>query len=119
VVFVAWVLTLVSATTGQEAAAYPHRHIAAVIAPAESAIVGTIERFEAGAHQLVLQTKDAHVPFIVAADAVVRMGSRTLPLGDLATHRGRRAKVRYNTQADGRRTAHWIVISSEPPHKTP
>ena len=117
-IFVAWLIVLAAAGSPQEAAAYPHQDIAAVIAPAESALIGTIEHFEEAARQLVLQTKDATVPFIVATDAVVRMGSRTLPLGALATHRGRRAKVRY-TQAEGRRTAHWIVISSEPPHKTP
>jgi hypothetical protein len=94
------------------------QHIAAVVAPAESSIVGTIERFEEAPRRLVLQTKDAHVPFIVAPDAVVRLGSRTLPVADLSAHRGRRAKVRF-TQADGRRTAHWVVISSDPPRKTP
>ena len=66
----------------------------------------------------MLKTKDALISFVLAPDAVVRLGSRTLPVGDLETHRGRRAKVRY-TQAEGRRTAHWIVISSDPPRQGP
>jgi hypothetical protein len=83
-------------------------------APAEGALIGVIERFEEAARRLVLQTKDAHVAFILASDAVVRLGSRTLPASELGAHRGRRAKVRY-TQDGNRRTAHWVVISSEAP----
>ena len=84
-------------------------------APPESALVGTIEHFEASARRLVLQTAaDAHIAFILAPDAVVRLGSKTLPAAELASHRGRKAKVRF-TQTNGRRTAHWVVISSEPP----
>jgi hypothetical protein len=94
------------------------RHVSATVAPAEAALVGTIERFEEAARHLVLQTKDAqHVLFVVAPDAVVRLGSRTLAVADLAAHRGRKANVRYTT-ADGRRTAHWVVISSDPPRQT-
>ncbi len=86
-------------------------------APAEASLIGVIERFEEAARRLVLQTKDAHVAFIVASDAVVRLGSRTLPASALAAHRGRRAKVRY-TQDGNRRTAHWVVISSEAPRSS-
>lgn len=116
--FLVWVLAAASIGGVQRSApalqATQVRQIAATIAPAESALVGIIERFEEAARRLVLQTKDAHIPFILAPDAVVRLGSRTLPVGDLAAHRGRQAKVRY-TQAGGRRTAHWVVISSDPP----
>ena len=120
-IFLAWVFAVAAAGTVQEASASsqsaPHQHIAAVIAPSESALVGTIERFETEARRLVLKTKDAVISFVLAPDAVVRLGSRTLPVGDLEAHRGRRAKVRY-TQAEGRRTAHWVVISSDPPRKS-
>jgi hypothetical protein len=94
----------------------PQNHqTAAPTAPPESALVGTIEHFEASGRRLILQTAaDAHIAFILAPDAVVRLGSKTLPAAELASHRGRKAKVRY-TQANGRRTAHWVVISSEPP----
>lgn len=89
--------------------------LTAAAAPAtEASLIGVIERFEEAARRLVLQTKDAHVAFILAADAVVRLGSRTLPANELAAHRGRRAKVRY-TQDGNRRTAHSVVISSEAP----
>ncbi|HEX5475524.1 MAG TPA: hypothetical protein VFX12_12765 [Vicinamibacterales bacterium] len=87
---------------------------ATLLAPAEQSVIGTIERFEATARRLVLATKEGHVAFVLAKDVVVRLGSRVLPVGALATHHGRRAKVRY-TQANGRRTAHWVVISSEAP----
>jgi hypothetical protein len=90
------------------------RHVAATIAPAESTLVGVIDKFEETARRLILRTKDAQIPFVLAPDVSVRLGSRTLPVDALAAHHGRKAKVRY-TQADGRRTAHWVVISSEPP----
>jgi hypothetical protein len=122
VFFLAWVFAATAAggpqTTPQAPQNTGGRPVAAVIAPAESAIVGTIERFEEEARRLVLQTKDSHIPFILAPDVVVRLGSHTLPVSDLSAHRGRKAKVRY-TQSDGHRTAHWVVISSDPPHKTP
>jgi hypothetical protein len=95
-------------------AAYDVRALSSRIAPAEVAVIGTIERFEEAERRLVLKTHEGRVTFVLAATAVVRMGSRVLPAADLASHRGRRAKVRYTT-ADGRHTAHWVVISSEPP----
>jgi hypothetical protein len=87
------------------------------VSEAERSLIGVIERFEEAARRLVLQTKDAHVAFILASDAVVRLGSHTLSASELDTHRGRRAKVRY-TQDGNRRTAHWVVISSEAPRST-
>jgi hypothetical protein len=88
------------------------RRVATVILPAELSIIGIIDAFEEAAHRLVLQTKGERVTFVLAADAVIRLGSRTLTAAELAMHRGRRAKVRF-TQSGGRRTAHWIVIASE------
>jgi len=88
------------------------RRVAASVLPAESSLIGIIDAFEEAARRLVLQTKGERVTFVLAADAVIRLGSRTLTAAELAAHRGRRAKVRY-TQSDGRRTAHWIVIASE------
>lgn len=87
---------------------------ATTIRPAESSLIGTIERFDEAGRRLTLQTRDGHVAFVLAADATVRMGPRTLPLSELAKHHGRKAKVRY-TLTGGRRTAHWVVVSSEPP----
>jgi hypothetical protein len=88
-----------------------HR-VETTVLPAESSIIGIIEAFEEAARQLVLRTKGERVTFVLAADAIIRLGSRTLTAAELAAHRGRRAKVRY-TQAGTRRTAHWIVIASE------
>lgn len=106
-----WLVASVLAGTPDVSVAQDHQPVA----PPESALVGTIERFEASARRLVLQTAaDAHIAFIVAPDAIVRLGSKTLPAAELAAHRGRKAKVRF-TQANGRRTAHWVVISSDPP----
>ncbi len=86
--------------------------VAATVLPAESSLIGIIDAFEEAARRLVLQSKGERVTFVLAADAVIRLGSRTLTAAELVAHRGRRAKVRY-TQAGGRRTAHWIVIASE------
>lgn len=82
--------------------------------PAEASVIGTIDRFDESARRLELQTKDGHVTFVLAADAIVRLGPKKLSASELASHKGRRAKVRY-TQAQGTRTAHWVVISSEAP----
>ena len=84
------------------------------IRPSESSLIGTIDRFEEEARRLTIQTRDGRVAFVLAADATVRMGPRTLPFAELATSHGRKAKVRY-TVANGRRTAHWVAVSSEPP----
>jgi hypothetical protein len=86
--------------------------VAAAVVPAESSLIGIIDAFEEAARRLVLQTKGERVTFVLAADAVIRLGSRTLTAAELAEHRGRRAKVRF-TQSGSRRTAHWIVIASE------
>jgi hypothetical protein len=88
------------------------RRIAAGVLPAESSIIGIIDAFEETARRLILQTKGERVTFVLAADAVIRLGSRTLTAAELAANRGRRAKVRF-TQSGGRRTAHWIVIAAE------
>jgi hypothetical protein len=88
------------------------RPVAPAVLPAESSIIGVIDAFEEAARRLVLQTKGERMTFLLAADAVIRLGSRTLTAAELAAHRGRRAKVRF-TQSGGRRTAHWIVIASE------
>jgi hypothetical protein len=103
---------LVSAAAPQAQPAPPKS--AANVKPAEQAVIGTIERFEEVARRLVLATKEGQVAFVLAADVIIRLGSRVVPPAALATHHGRRAKVRF-TQANGRRMAHWVVISSEPP----
>jgi hypothetical protein len=94
--------------------AQPSPRPPAAIKPAEASLIGTIDRFDESARRLVLQTKDGHVTFVLAADAVVRLGPKKLAVAELASHKGRRAKVRY-TQVQGTRTAHWVVISSEAP----
>jgi hypothetical protein len=119
-VFATLLVTAVAATAQAPAMADPRadsaptaeRRVAAVILPAESSIIGIIDAFEETARRLVLQTKGGRITFVVAADAIIRLGSRTLSAAELSTHRGRRAKVRF-TQSGSRRTAHWIVIASE------
>jgi hypothetical protein len=120
VLFIATLLVTAAAATAQAPAiADPvvgsvpiERRVAPAILPAESSIIGIIDAFEEAARRLVLQTKQERMTFVLAADAVIRLGSRTLTAAELAAHRGRRAKVRF-TQSGGRRTAHWIVIASE------
>lgn len=88
---------------------------AASVRPAESSLIGTIDAFEPPTRRLTLKTKDgAKVAFVVAPDATIRMGPRTLGIQDLSAHHGRKAKVRFTT-SNGHRTAHWVAISSEPP----
>ena len=101
-------------TSAPVAQGVPQPKPATILKPAEQSVIGTIDRFEEAARRLVLMTKEGQVAFVLATDVVVRLGSRVLPTDALATHHGRRAKVRF-TQAGGHRTAHWVVISSEPP----
>lgn len=104
---------VVSSAAPQAQPAPPPKSVANV-KPAEQAMIGTIDRFEEAARRLVLATKEGQVAFVLAADVIIRLGSHVLPPAALETHHGRRAKVRF-TQANGRRMAHWVVISSEPP----
>jgi len=93
----------------------PIRAMSSSVRPAEAALVGTIEKFEQAERQLVLKTHEGHrVTFTLDGSAVVRMGSKTVTASDLGRHSGRRAKVRF-TESDGKRTAHWVMISSEAP----
>jgi hypothetical protein len=95
-VFLVWLVTSVSLSLPilTVVSAGPEDHLAAPTAPPESALVGTIEHFAASARRLVLQTAaDAHIRFILAPDAVVRLGSRAAGGGG-GPHR-RTTKVRY------------------------
>ena len=93
----------------------PIRSMSSSVRPAEAALVGTIEKFDESEHQLVLRTHEGHkVTFKIADSAVLRMGSKTLTATELGRHNGRRAKVRF-TESEGKRTAHWVMISSEAP----
>jgi hypothetical protein len=87
------------------------------VKPAEASVVGTIDRFEEASRRLVVVTKEGHVAFVLASDAVVRLGSKLLAVTDLAKHKGSKAKIRY-TQQQGKRMAHWVTISSDPPRVT-
>ena len=111
---VASVAAQASPSSDPAAGVSPIREVrtATVVIPAESSVIGIIDAFEQAARRLVLRTKDARVSFVLATDAVVRLGSRTLPAAELAAQKGRRAKVRF-TQTHGRKTAHWIVMSTE------
>ena len=125
--FAVWALVILTSGAPQQAAAAPARMaqlpkpvraISSAVRPAEASLVGTIERFESPARRLVLRTHEGrHVSFIVPAGATIRLGPKTLPATELSTHSGRRAKIRF-TEADGKRTAHWVVISTDAP-KTP
>lgn len=102
------------ATTPPSPKPAPSTRPPSAIKPAEASVIGTIDRFDEAARRLELQTKDGHITFVLATDAIVRLGPKKLTAAELASHKGRRAKVRY-TQAQGTRTAHWVVISSEAP----
>jgi hypothetical protein len=111
-----WAAILTSTAPGAQPV--PPASPAPNIKPTEQSVIGTIDRFEEAARRLVLATKEGQVAFVLATDAVIRLGSRVLPPTALATHHGRRVKVRF-TLANGNRTAHWVVISSEPPRIAP
>lgn len=123
VVFASMAMSSAAAQHGGVAASSqlprPIRAMSSSVRPAEAALVGTIEKFEQAERQLVLRTHEGHhVTFTLAETAVVRMGSKTLTTSDLGHHSGRRAKVRF-TESDGKRTAHWVMISSEAPKTAP
>jgi hypothetical protein len=95
----------------------PVRAMSSKVRPAEIALVGTIEKFEAAGRRLVLRTREGrHVEFVVGEHATLRVGSHPLTAAELAKHNGGRAKIRF-TEIDGTRTAHWVMISSDVPKK--
>jgi hypothetical protein len=79
----------------------------------DRSVVGTLDRVDTAARQIVVSTGGGRLLFTVQTGASVRQGSKTLKPADLAGHKGERVKVRYR-ERDGERRADWIVVAAPP-----
>ncbi len=79
--------------------------------PPERSVVGTLERVDAAAANLVVKTATGPQTFTLQSDATIRQGSKTIKASELAAHKGERVKVRYR-DVSGIHRAEWIVVAT-------
>jgi hypothetical protein len=79
--------------------------------PPERAVVGTLDRVDAGGSEFIVATSTGKQNFRLEAGATIRQGSKTIKPADLAMHKGERVKVRYH-ESGGARRADWVVLAS-------
>ena len=89
-------------------------HRPAVQQPPERSVVGTLDRVDAAATELVVNTTSGKQTFRLQAGATIRRGSKTIKPSELAAHKGERVKVRYR-ESGGVRRAEWIVLATPAP----
>jgi hypothetical protein len=84
----------------------------ATLAPGakEESATGKIVKFDATSRTLTLQTAKGEERFMLASNAKLNEGSRTLTAADLGGAVGQEAKVRYTT-AGGQKTAMAVMVS--------
>ena len=79
--------------------------------PVAASSVGKIEKYEAANRTLTLSTTKGQQAFVLAANATIREGSKSMRDADIASKIGQRAKVRYS-EATGQKTAEAVMILS-------
>jgi hypothetical protein len=82
--------------------------------PPERSVVGTLDRVDAAATELVVNTTSGRQTFRLQTGATIRQGSKTVKPSELAAHKGERVKVRYR-ESGGVRRAEWIVLATPAP----
>jgi hypothetical protein len=85
----------------------------AVEQPPERSVVGTLDRVDASATQIVVNTSSGKQTFQLQSGVTIRQGSKTIKPSELAAHKGERLKVRYR-ESGGVRRAEWLVIAVPP-----
>src|SRR6476659_251771 len=78
--------------------------------PPERSVVGTLDRVDAAASQIVVSTASGKQTFQLQSGATIRQGSKTIKPSELAAHKGERLKVRYR-ESGGVRRAEWLVLA--------
>ncbi len=71
---------------------------------------GQVERYDASTKTLVLKQGTHEMTFLLASQAKVTEGKKTLASADLGGLAGHEAKVRYTSQGDSRQANHVQVI---------
>lgn len=107
-------LTLIRATREQPVPAPPEARAVTFTQPpqvSDRSAVGTLDRVDAAAQQIVVATSAGRLAFRVMSGATIRQGSRTLKPSELPAHKGERVKVRYR-DSGGERRADWIVLAA-------
>lgn len=84
--------------------------------PKEEWASGQIARVDTAAKSVVLKQGTHEMTFVLAPDAQLMAGKKTLQTADLANDIGRHVKVRYTAQA-GTNTANRVEITEAPPAK--
>jgi hypothetical protein len=82
-------------------------------ASGENACIGTLTAYDASTRALTVKTSKGVETFILAEKASVRLGSRVLPEGEIASHTGLRVKVRF-TESGRKRLASSVMLSPAP-----
>jgi hypothetical protein len=78
--------------------------------PPERSVVGTLDRVDAAATEIVVSTASGKQTFQLQSGATIRQGSKTIKPSELASHKGERLKVRYR-ESGGVRRAEWLVLA--------
>jgi hypothetical protein len=79
-------------------------------------IVGTLDKYDAGANTIVVNTGKGTETLSLSSTSSVRMGAKTMSASDLSAHSGNRVKVRYS-DANGQRTVESVQIEGAPAAK--
>lgn len=77
---------------------------------------GRIERVDAAAHTLVVTHGQRQVTFVLAPDARLLQGARTVSVADLGGDVGREVRVRYTMQG-AQRLADQVSVAVAAPHQ--
>jgi hypothetical protein len=72
---------------------------------------GQIERYDASASSVVVKQGTHEMTFVLAPDARLTVGSKTMPASDLANDVGRHVKIRYIVK-DGSKVADRLEIAT-------
>ena len=81
-------------------------------------VAGKLERYDAAANSIVVNTGKGTETLTLASDSSIRMGASRLNPADLTAHAGAQVKVRY-AEANGHRTVQTIQIEGGAAHAAP
>ena len=82
--------------------------------PAAHSVVGTLEKYDASANTIVVNTGKATDTVTLTSDSAIRMGASKMTASDLTAHAGQRVKVRY-MESNGQKTAQSVQIQGSAP----
>jgi hypothetical protein len=84
--------------------------------PSHPTASGTLTAYDSLTRVLTIRNATGSLEFRVAADARFWLGSRRVPLAQLATHAGAQVTVAWS-ETGGVRTTHTVRVSDAPPSR--